>query len=131
MAAFMKRRLSVATPLMLLLLWLIAPSGNGVERGGRTNGALVEGEADRLSVADDKMNAAYQKLLGVLDADGKAALREAQRKWLAWRDAQAEFDAHQLKGGKLWQMELDGSRAGTTERRTIQLQEDCKRFGEG
>ena len=127
----MKRRLFVAAPLILLPLWFIAPSGNGVEEGGRTNGELVEGEADRLGVADEKMNSAYQKLLGVLDVNGKAALREAQRKWLAWRDAQAEFDAHQLKGGKLWQMELDGSIAGMTERRTIQLQEDCKRFGEG
>ncbi len=74
------------------------------------------------------MNAAYQKLFGILTAEGKTALRDAQRKWLAWRDAQAEFDAHQLRGGKLWQMELDGSTAGLTEERTIRLQEDYKRF---
>ena len=118
-------------PLFALSVGFLAPLPVSAEERSRTNGELVAGEADRLEVADKKMNAAYQKVLGILDSDGKAALREAQRKWLAWRDAQAEFDAHQLKGGKLWQMELHGSTAGLTEQRTIQLQGDYKRFKDG
>ena len=118
------RRILLAT----LLLALAAPFGHSAEKPVRTNSELIEEQAEELSAADKRMNAAYQKLLGLLGDEGKAALRSAQRKWLAWRDAQAEFDAHQLKGGKLWQMELHGSTAATTARRATQLQEDYKRF---
>lgn len=118
-------------PVLALSLGFLAPLPARAEERSRTNGELVAGEADRLEIVDKKMNAAYQKVLGILDSDGKAALREAQRKWLAWRDAQANFDAHQLRGGKLWQMELHGSTAGLTEKRTLQLQGDYKRFKDG
>ena len=74
------------------------------------------------------MNAAYQQLLGILDDTGKRTLRESQRKWLAWRDAQAEFDSHHLEGGKLRPMERNGSLMKTTETRTAQLLADYKRF---
>ena len=125
----MKLRHGLASTLLVLLLGFVAPPGSGAgKRVPVTNGELVEGERDRLEIADNKMNAAYQKLLGILDNEDKAVLREAQRKWVAWRDAQAQFDAHQLKGGKLWQMELSGSKAGLTERRTTELQENYERF---
>ena len=122
----MKLRSSLS--ICIVSLGLVALRADGAEKHGATNSELVAGEADRLETADKKMNEAYRKLLGILDDDGKAALRQAQRKWIAWRDAQSEFDAHQSKGGKLWQMELNGSTAQITEKRTIQLQEDYTRF---
>ena len=83
---------------------------------------------EEFDAADAKMNTAYQQLLGILDKHGKTTLKEAQRKWLAWRDAQAEFDCHALEGGKLQRMERGGSLRKTTETRTAQLLADYKRF---
>jgi uncharacterized protein YecT (DUF1311 family) len=97
---------------------------------GQTNRQLIDGEIAQFDAADKKMNAAYQKLLGVLEDEGKSTLREAQRAWLVWRDAQAEFDSHHLAGGKLRPLERWGSRILSTEARTTRLLDDYKRFKE-
>jgi uncharacterized protein YecT (DUF1311 family) len=94
----------------------------------QTNRELTDLAYEDFNAADKKMNTAYQQLLGILDEHGKSTLKEAQRKWLAWRDAQADFDAHHLQGGKLQRMEWNGSLARTTETRTAQLLRDYKRF---
>lgn len=121
------RSLSVVASLLLAVV--LNSTAKGAEKGPPpSNRQLVETAYEEFAAADTKMNAAYQQLLGVMDDDGKAALKEAQRKWLAWRDAQAQFDAHALKGGKLFQMEVNGSLAQTTKKRTAQLLEDHKRF---
>jgi uncharacterized protein YecT (DUF1311 family) len=97
---------------------------------GQTNRELIDGAIEHFEAADKKMNAAYQKLLGILDADGKSSLRDAQRAWISWRDAQAEFDSHQFGDGKLRPLERWGSRAQSTEARTTRLLDDYKRFKE-
>ena len=97
---------------------------------GQTNRQLIDGEIARFDATDKKMNAAYQKLLGVLEDEGKSTLREAQRAWLVWRDAQAEFDSHHLAGGKLRPLERWGSLILSTEARTTRLLDDYKRFKE-
>ena len=94
----------------------------------QTNRELIDGEIAMFEAADKKMNAAYQKLLGVLEDEGKTTLREAQRAWLTWRDAQAEFDSHQFAGGKLRPLERWGSLIHSTEARTTRLLDDYKRF---
>ena len=35
---------------------------------------------------DDELNNYYKKLTGVLDDEGKASLKDAQRKWIEFRD---------------------------------------------
>ncbi|MEY2563204.1 MAG: hypothetical protein QOH88_1397 [Verrucomicrobiota bacterium] len=95
---------------------------------GQTNRQLADGAYVEFEAADKKMNAAYQKLLAVLDDEGKSTLREAQRAWIAWRDAQAEFDSHQFGSGKLRPLERNGSLRVSTEARTARLLEDYKRF---
>ena len=97
---------------------------------GQTNRQLIDVESARFNAADKKMNVAYQKLLGALGDEGKSTLREAQRAWLVWRDAQAEFDSHHLAGGKLRPLERWGSLTLSTEARTTRLLDDYKRFKE-
>lgn len=75
------------------------------------------------------MEAAYQRLLKALDPPARSALQEAQKKWRSWRDAEAEFDAHELKGGTVWADQVQASRAQLTRRRTVQLSVDFDRFG--
>jgi uncharacterized protein YecT (DUF1311 family) len=122
------RDLSITAPLLLLVA-LFGSAANCAEKSPLiTNRQLIDHAFDEFSAADTKMNAAYQQLLGILDFNGKATLKETQRKWIEWRDAEAQFDAHQLKGGKLFQMEVNGSLAETTKKRTAQLVEYYKRF---
>lgn len=97
---------------------------------GQTNRQLIEIGIAGFDAADKKMNVAYQKLLGILDDEGKSTLREAQRAWVVWRDAEAEFDSHHLAGGKLRPLERWGSLTLSTEARTARLLEDYKRFKE-
>ena len=122
------RSLLVLAPLFFSTLLFPVEANSAEKRGPQTTGELINLAYEQFNAADAKMNIAYQQLLGILDEHGKATLKEAQRKWLAWRDAQAEFDCHALEGGKLQRMERGGSLRQTTETRTAQLLADYKRF---
>lgn len=78
--------------------------------------------------ADKAMNAAYQKLLAVLNDEGKKRLRETQRAWIAFRDAQAGFDSHHFAGGTAEGLERLGSLDQLTRERTKRLLADFERF---
>ena len=50
---------------------------------------------------DGERNRTYEALLAKLpDAEGKEKLKQSQRAWLAFRDAEAAFAADQLRGGQ-------------------------------
>ncbi len=52
--------------------------------------------------ADAELNKTYETLLTKLpDAEGKEKLKESQRGWLAFRDAEAAFAADQARGGSM------------------------------
>lgn len=79
-------------------------------------------------VSDKAMNAAYTQLMGVLNEEGKKRLKEAQRAWIAYRDAQAGFDSHHLAGGTMEGLERTGALNLLTQERTKRLREDFARF---
>jgi len=51
--------------------------------------------------ADVELNATYKRLMTQLDDEGKKSLRNAQRAWIAFRDAEAEthIDECGVRGG--------------------------------
>ena len=52
--------------------------------------------------ADAELNKTYETLLAKLpDAESKQKLKESQRAWLAFRDAEAGFAADQARGGSM------------------------------
>jgi len=52
--------------------------------------------------ADSERNKTYEALLTKLsDTESKQKLKESQRAWLAFRDAEAAFAADQLRGGSM------------------------------
>jgi uncharacterized protein YecT (DUF1311 family) len=52
--------------------------------------------------ADAELNKTYEALLAKLpDAGSKQKLKESQRAWLAFRDAEAAFAADQARGGSM------------------------------
>ena len=42
-----------------------------------------------LDQANTRLDAVYKQLMGKLDADGRKALKEAERSWIKWRDDEA------------------------------------------
>jgi len=86
-------------------------------------------EASRtFEVSDKAMNDAYRKLMGILNEVGKKRLIEAQRAWIAYRDAQAGFDSHHFDGGTLEGLEQIGAMNMLTQERTKRLLGDFERF---
>jgi uncharacterized protein YecT (DUF1311 family) len=51
--------------------------------------------------ADAELNVAYRQLAALRDEEGKRMLREAQRAWVVFRDADARFDAYPENEGSL------------------------------
>jgi uncharacterized protein YecT (DUF1311 family) len=96
----------------------------------QSNAEMKEEAGSILDKSDKAMNKAYQQLLSILEDEGKKRLRETQRAWLAYRDAQAGFDSHHMAGGTGEGLERLGSLNLLTEERTKRLQEDYKRFKE-
>jgi len=83
--------------LLLVLLGLFLPATLSAQSGSE-----LRAEADKIyAQADKKLNAAFQKLLkSIKDENEKdraellvARLRESQRAWLRYRDAQVSFVA--------------------------------------
>ena len=73
--------------------------------------------------ADARLNATYKKLLAKLDDEGRKKLIAAERAWLAYRDAQADFDADAAaRGGSMEPLEYNESCLELTEARIKQLQ---------
>jgi uncharacterized protein YecT (DUF1311 family) len=51
------------------------------------------------TAADKRLNDVYSKLNKLLDPEGQRKLREAQRAWIKYRDANAEFSGDINRGG--------------------------------
>lgn len=51
----------------------------------------------------------------------EATLREAQRAWVAFRDAHCRLEGYEARGGSMESMLYDGCRAALTRARTAQL----------
>jgi len=73
--------------------------------------------------ADARLNTTYKKLLAKLDDEGKKKLIAAERAWVAYRDAQADFEADAAaRGGSMEPMEYSNSCLELTEARVKQLE---------
>ena len=96
----------------------------------QTSQQMSETAAVELEISDKAMNEIYQKLLKILNDEGKKRLRETQRAWVIYRDAQAGFDSHHFAGGTAERLEQLGSLNLLTKERTARLNEDYQRFRE-
>ena len=84
--------------------------------------------------ADAELNAEYRRAIAwARDADrearapgddrpgDQATLREAQRAWVAFRDAQCRLEGYEARGGSMEPMLYEGCRARLTRERVRQL----------
>jgi uncharacterized protein YecT (DUF1311 family) len=86
--------------------------------------------------ADAALNAAYSKLMAVLDDSGfKTKLKAAQRSWIQFRDAECTFETADNEGGSIHPMVYSGCLTRLTEERTKALgsllacQKDAEKCG--
>jgi len=66
-----------------------------------TQAAMNACAAADFADADRDLNRAYTQLQQRLETSRKTALREVQRSWLTYRDAQCAFDAKPYAGGSM------------------------------
>jgi uncharacterized protein YecT (DUF1311 family) len=72
--------------------------------------------------ADARLNTTYKKLLAKLDDEGRKKLIAAERAWVAYRDAQADFEADAAaRGGSMEPMEYNEACLALTEARIKEL----------
>ena len=88
---------------------------------GQTQGQMNQTASKAARTADAAMNARYKKLMAVLHPSEKTALKKAQRAWLRYRDAEAEFLSLRSQGGTVYPMVYTQNVAGLTRQRTQEL----------
>lgn len=71
--------------------------------------------------ADAKLNAAYKDLVGRNDEKANQLLQNAQRAWIAFRDAECTYSTADSEGGSIHPMEVSQCLMGLTNERTKQL----------
>ena len=75
--------------------------------------------------ADSELNKTYKALLARLpDVESKQKLKDSQRAWIAFRDAEASFAADQVRGGSAAPVLRYTSMTESSEQRIKQLQSD-------
>jgi uncharacterized protein YecT (DUF1311 family) len=117
----------------LALFAALQPGGDAVDcRDPVTQADMNECAARDFLAADVALNAAWGEALRVVRAadaepvdDGgpgyEETLREAQRGWVAFRDAHCRLEGYEARGGSMESMIYDGCRAELTRERVRQL----------
>jgi len=75
--------------------------------------------------ADAKLNKIYKQTLAGLDEEGKKKLVAAERAWLAYRDAEATYEADAERGGSIVPLIYSQTCLQMTEARIEQLQKSA------
>jgi uncharacterized protein YecT (DUF1311 family) len=104
---------------LLIAIAALAMTGSAVAQPQHEMNRQAESDYEK---ADAELNRAYGKMLKDLDAEGQKKLKAAQRAWIAFRDAQAEFEADsEARGGSMYTMIYYGGLARLTRDRIKQL----------
>ncbi|EKM99580.1 MULTISPECIES: lysozyme inhibitor LprI family protein [unclassified Acidocella] len=72
--------------------------------------------------ADAALNASYRTLMAKLSPAGQTGLREAERDWVAYRDAQCGFETMGTQGGSIHPLVLNQCETALTQAQTRRLE---------
>lgn len=84
---------------------------------------MTQEAAHNAEKADADLNKVYKKLMASLDAEGTKLLKEAQRAWIAYRDAEAKRAGDEARGGSMSPMLFYAATAELTKERIKHLKE--------
>ena len=110
-------KLHVSAACTLLLLALAAPAF------GQTQYEMNLESKKAFEKADAALNDAYGKLLATLDDEGKKKLRDAERLWVKFRDAECDSKADDYRGGSIMPLIYFTCAKRLTDERTAQLKD--------
>ncbi len=110
----------------LALLAAVAPGrARAAACDGATQAELTSCAEARRAAADKRLNEAYAqvvaRLAGPDDQRQRDALREAERTWIGFRDAECRFEEAGSYGGSIHPMELADCAAGLSDARATTL----------
>jgi uncharacterized protein YecT (DUF1311 family) len=115
--------------MMALLTVALLTGPQGVHAQAPADCAQAETTQDRRACAqasydkaDQRINEVYKQLRERLDAEGKNRLKEAQRAWITYRDAECVWAADQMRGGTEAPVIEAGCRADQTSVRADELE---------
>lgn len=91
---------------------------------GQTTAGMVECTHNAYVAYDKQLNDVYKKALAGVDKASADKIRESQRKWIAWRDAQREADngAWRADRGTLASLDIESFNVDAIKARVQQLQ---------
>jgi uncharacterized protein YecT (DUF1311 family) len=89
--------------------------------GAETTTGMVECMDREIKVWDDLLNADYQRLLKAVPAAAAASVREAQRAWIALRDADCKVPYDIYEGGTMARIDSASCLLAHTGERVLQL----------
>lgn len=76
--------------------------------------------------ADQKLNKLYAELAAKLEPERLAKLKEAERAWIKFRDADCDFQSSLYKGGSIYPMIYNGCLTDNINHRLKQLEQMLK-----
>ena len=91
----------------------------------KTQMEMTHCSAQAYQAADDELNEAYQRLVDRLEHNSASLekLREAQRQWIGFRDAECAFESSAVEGGSAQPMIRNFCLESLTQTRTQTLLE--------
>lgn len=102
--------------LLIVALFTVIPTEAGIsEADEREAATLAFQESDKL------LNLAYKKAMSVLSEGEQKELRQAQKKWIVLRDAEADRESASLKGTNMYNRSRDDTLRELTIRRYAEL----------
>ncbi len=104
------------------ILPLLAAAALVLPARAQTQSEMNAEAAAELQKANAALNAVYKKMRALQDEAGGARLKAAQKAWIAFRDAQAAFEAAHSEGGSIYPLELANAKTRLTETRTEELE---------
>jgi uncharacterized protein YecT (DUF1311 family) len=127
-AGALRARASFAVLILppLLLLAQSASSDDTSCKDASTTAAMRACENLRYESADQKLNAAYARLVTQVDHLRREKLKQSQRAWVAFRNANADFLASAAEGGTLGPLIRVTAMAEMTEARATELEKIAK-----
>lgn len=115
---------------MVAALFLAAPALAG---GIDCNNAATQTDMNicagkTFQAADASLNLLYRGLMAKYDAKSQALLKDAERKWLAYRDAECAFETAPTEDGSAYPMVHALCMAALTKARVkeLQAQQNCE-----
>ncbi len=89
----------------------------------QTQAEMNQTSSAEYQVADKQLNLVYNKLVKKTDAKSKAALLEAEKAWIKYRDLHCKYTCMQYEGGSIYPLMYNTCLTEITKQRTTELKD--------